>query len=235
MGHRRVPRKMKHTFFIAALLISAVPATAGMIFDQSPPNGNSYDITNYRLADDFTLSGAATLTSGDFWYQAQYETDLSNLTYAFYADSSGHLGALLTSATVSPVTSWDATNNAYYASFALPGLSLGAGTYWLELHAGTSRIDDNGGLLVSWMAANDNSTAQALTYTGIDSPWVAVGVSGFEQYAFQLSDSGGGTVVPEPSTTLPSALALVWLAAAAVRRARERATRRAGPARARTM
>ncbi len=51
----------------------ALTAHATALWDQSPPNFNSFNITDSRLADDFSLSQAVTLSGIDFWYQAQFE------------------------------------------------------------------------------------------------------------------------------------------------------------------
>jgi hypothetical protein len=49
---------------------------------------------NSRLADDFTLSSATFLGGINFWYSAQFQTDLSSVTYAIYSNNAGALGAL---------------------------------------------------------------------------------------------------------------------------------------------
>jgi hypothetical protein len=197
--------KMQLRFLSIPLLVfGLMPARATTIYDQSPPNNNSSDIVNFRLADDFKLTGASVVNAIDFWYQAQFQTDLSSLTYAIYANSSGALGSQLFTGLVVPVTSFDSPNNAFFATFAVPNLSLASGTYWLELHAGSTLTDSNSGITVWWAAAADNGNHAALFSTSPSVPSTAILTSGFEQYAFQLQGTGptSGPPVPEPTSVL---------------------------------
>jgi hypothetical protein len=214
------------TILFCAALGCALPAHAGLIWDQTPVNGNALDFTNYRVADDFTVSTFSTISAVNFWYFAQDQTDLSNVTYGIYQNSAGALGSLLYSGTVAPNTSPDNASvyGDFIATISLPSLTLSAGSYWLELHAGTSFTDptDNGGLTVQWATVNDNATGEALTNPGDGSlPGTPVNVSEFEQTAFQLN----GSAVPEPSGGLLAASGLVLLLAASRRSVRLRKTR----------
>lgn len=149
------------------------------LFSQGPPNGNSFDITDFRLADDFSLPGASVVDGIDFWYMAQQETDLSVLTYAIYADQGGHLGTLLQSQTTTNIaTSFDNSSGLFFATFPISPLILNGGSYWLELHAGSS-LTDTSGFTVSWGAAPDNATAIALENLSLGLPNTPVNVSGF--------------------------------------------------------
>ena len=212
---------------VFAVILSGIACAstvhASLIFDQSPPNGNSGEITTFRLADDFTLAGSSSIDAVNFWYQAQFQTDLTNVTYAFYANTGGQLGSLLYTGTVAPATSFDAANFSFFASFALPNLAFSVGTYWLELHAGASLTDDNGGIAVWWTAANDNATNIALLSSSPNLPNTPVNLSGFNQYAFQLDGTGSSPPgVPEPSTLL---LTAAGAAIFARRRARSQKTK----------
>jgi hypothetical protein len=208
-------KKQPPLFAILALVFCLAPGRATtLIYDQSPPNNNSADIVNFRLADDFTLSGASVVMNIDFWYQAQFQTDLSNVTYAIYANSSNHPGTQLFTGTVAPVTSFDSPNNAFFATFAVPNLSLAAGKYWLELHGGSSLIDSNGGITVFWAATADNATLAALSSSVPSAPSTSINTSGFEQYAFQLNGTGpasGPPGMPEPTSALLVASGLLIL------------------------
>jgi hypothetical protein len=183
------------------LLIAALsPARADVLFTQSPPNGNNFDITDYRLADDFTVAADATLNEIGFWYDAQQETDLAAVTYAVYKDDGGAPGTLLQSETVDgPPTSFDSASGLFHADFSVDPLPLaGASSYWLELHAGASLTDDSG-FTVSWGAADDNATAIALESLTLGVPDTPVDFSGFDQYAFVLGTSSSSSSVPEPA------------------------------------
>jgi hypothetical protein len=212
-------------FSLMAVLYGGVPARAGLIVDQSPPNGNALDMTDYRVADDFTLSGSYAIDAIDFWYFAQEQTDLSNLTYGIYQNSGGSLGTLLYTGTVTPSTSFDNTNDAYFAVASVGSLDLGSGTYWLELHAGSSFTDDNGSLEVDWATVNDNATAIALINTSGGLPNAPVDLSEYEQMAFQIDAQSGSSppvTVPEPSVGLLAGPALAGLLGLSAFRARMR-------------
>jgi hypothetical protein len=213
------------TFFSLLLIVGALAvrsANGSIIFDQSATNGNSIDFVDYRVADDFTLTGAATLDAVNFWYfvspSGGQQSDLSNVTYGIYSSVSGALGTLLFSGTVTPSTSATLGSD-FFATITLPDLSLGSGTYWLELHAGTSFADGNNGITVWWETADDNATAQALINTGSPpgTPNTPTGVSGYEQLAFQLDAT---TSAPEPSSFLLAAPVLAMLSRWRLRRRR---------------
>jgi hypothetical protein len=198
---------MKRRFFFAVLMTLmaawSIPAGATLIFDQSPPNLNSGDIVGFRFADDFTLGGPSVVDAINFWYQAQFQTDLSSVTYAVYANAAGALGTMLFTGTVTASTSFDSLNDNFFATLAVPNLSLSAGAYWLELHAGNSLTDSNGGLTVWWAGAADNATHVALWSATPNPPSIPENTSGYEQYGFQLDGTGGSSAsVPEPSATL---------------------------------
>jgi hypothetical protein len=203
-----------------ALLTAALSIRADIITDTSPPNNNATDIVDSRLAADFTLAGASVINDINFWYQAQFQTDLSNIAYAFYSDSAGTLGPVLASGLASPSTSTGA--NAFLASFAIPNLPLNAGTYWLELHAGSS-LTDNTNFTIWWAASDSAGTYPALQNSGLALPGTSIAIAGFEQYAFQLEGTGGGgggSPTPEPSSILLAAGGLACLGIARRRCAR---------------
>ena len=192
---------MRQSFVLYAAMFASIPLHAGLIFDQSPPNLTSLDMTNFRVADNFTVAGAANLAAINFWYQAAFQTDLSSVTYGIYQDSGGSLGTLLYSGTGAPATSAD--TNAFFAILSVPALALSAGTYWLELHAGSTFTDDNGTITVWWSNADDNGTAVALMNGSGGVPdSTAPGISGFEQMAFQLDSTTASSSTPEPESLL---------------------------------
>jgi hypothetical protein len=111
----------------------------------------------------------------------------------------------------------DGTNvcpNCALASVSIAGVSVGPGTYWLELHAGSS-LDDgtNSGtsFAIDWAAVDDNATLVA-EYAGLGTvPNTPVDVSGYDDYAFQLTGQTV-TATPEPGTAASLLLGLLWIA-----------------------
>ena len=202
---------MHYRFHYLALAVFACTVHATTIWDQSPPNDNATNIVDFRLADDFVLTGQSTVDMISFWYQAQFQADLASVTFAIYSDSGDALGTLLDTGTVTPVTSVDV--NAFFATFTIPDLSLAPGTYWLELHSGSS-LTDNTGFAVDWAASADNMTFAALLASTPNQPNSSIGTSGFEQYAFQL----GGTEAPEPSPIILCSTGILACIAFLIRR-----------------
>jgi len=180
---------------LTLLLLLASAGRAGTLWFQGPPNDGSSNIVDYRLADDFVLGQASVITNVTFWYQAQFQEDLSSVAWAFYSDAGGSLGGTLANGVATPDTLVDV--NAYMATFAIPALFLPAGTGWLELHAGSS-LADTSNFTIWWAAADDNATFSALQDLAPTLPQTPVSPSGFQQYAFQLD----GAAVPEPGSAL---------------------------------
>lgn len=193
---------MKSLFFrtVALPLIAAATLLANPIFNQGPPSnsGNGLNIVDFRIADDFTVPANSQIGSITFWYNAQVQTDLSQISWAIYNSNGGALGSVLESGTTAPGTNID--GNAYIAQFVIPVLHLNGGTYWIELHSGAS-LTDTSGFAVSWANVDDNATLHALMSSSPALPGTAVSTSGFGQMAFAIGGSSTGAV-PEPSTAL---------------------------------
>ena len=207
---------------IGLLSLLTLPGRAAILFNQTPPpsNPNSFDFADFRVADDFTFSNAATVTDVLFYYTFAANgaaADLGPVTYAIYDDNSGTPGTLLQS---EPILTGNVTRtdqNALCtlcasATFSITSLSLAAGTYWLELHADATLTGDNGGTPVSWANVaddfpNSGLIAQWDNGSGGTPTTSLSSFPGFEQFAFQLS----GTTVPEPGSFVLLALGLLSL------------------------
>ena len=117
-------------------------------------------ISFYRAADDFTLAAASNIDAVRFWMVAMDQSFGGTLSYAFYQDSNGALGSLITSGSISNVTPLflpqitGFVQNTYQVDFSLPStLNLPAGTYWLEVHDGAT-LTTNTAAEVLWSIAN---------------------------------------------------------------------------------
>jgi hypothetical protein len=188
-------------------------ASAGIVFDNGTPNISGVrDITLFRSLDDFNIA-SGNIAAVRFWISntngnlADPATNFSGtITYAFYNNNSGSVGSLITSGTVNGLTSVS-TGQVHPGSFAQINvvefdlnslLALSAGTYWLEVHEG-STLSTNDGTGIGWELSNSSSgnAKQGLASNGL--PQGSVG----SEFAFQLLDTPFGTsAVPEPGTWL---------------------------------
>jgi hypothetical protein len=214
--------RIRSLIFAAALIgFLGGPARATLLSSQGPTNGNGFSITDGRLADDFTLSNLSMVTDLLFYYKAQSISDLGAVTYAIYDNNAGALGAVVQSATIASGSVTRTGQSVLCptcasATFSIAPLPLVAGTYWLEVHAGTSFADNtNGGFAVDWAAVDDNATLIARFNASGGTPDTPVNFSGFNQYAFEVI----GTDSPEPGTLALLAAGLSILAVKARRRA----------------
>src|SRR5215470_17163166 len=90
---------------VLAAILWSMPVNAALVWNQGSPNLNNFDIVDTRLADDFILAQQTLVTAISFWYEAQNQTDLSSVSYAFYKNASGSLGSVVSTGTIVPVTS----------------------------------------------------------------------------------------------------------------------------------
>ena len=199
---------MKNAALLFALALGPAAAQAGTLWSQGPPNDNATNIVDYRLADDFVLPQASTVTGIEFWYQAQFEADLTQVWYAFYADAGGAPGGLIATGNAEPGLSID--GNAYLATFTIPALNLPAGAGWLELHAGAS-LTDNTAFGIWWAATDNNATAIARLDPVPDAPQTPLDFDGYRQYAFRLDGTAAPTPEPRTATFAAGAMLLAWI------------------------
>jgi hypothetical protein len=207
--------------YLVAMLCAAGVAQAGLIVDNGAPNvTNARDISLFRSADDFTV-GAVTIGAVQFWItttspiQTDPQTNFSgSITYAFYNNSAGSIGSLITSGTVSGLVSVysglthsgsNANINVVDFNLLAP-LSLSAGTYWLELHEGAT-LGTSDGTNIGWEVANSSGNAkQGLATNGLP-------VNGVNnELAFRLFDAPAASV-PEPQNFALVGAALLLAAA----------------------
>ncbi|MBL8216071.1 MAG: PEP-CTERM sorting domain-containing protein [Bryobacterales bacterium] len=205
--------------------MSLLPASGATVYDNGAPLvGQVRDISLFRSADDFVLASNGNIAAVRFWISstspivADPQTNFSgSISYAFYADSSGSLGTLLASGTVSGVTavptgSIHSGTNAGMSVIDLDLTSLvalAAGTYWLELHEGPT-LSTSDSTNIGWEAsANSGGNAlQGLAANGLPTSGT------LNNLAFQLFDTpfNNTATVPEPGTLGLAALALIAIA-----------------------
>lgn len=207
-------------FFIAATSLGAAQAAVVVSQPLDPTKAGEYSNlgpSNQQVADDFTLSLAATLDSVT-WYGRYDDPALgvpnpTDFAIRFFDDNAGTPEvAPILSLTVSaaPVVSGSFYTDVagaqipwYEYTAALPGLSLAADTFWLSI------VEDDAGTTPSgttqWLWA-DTSTAGLRSFRNADGqPWN----TGLDtDHAYSLS----GTVVPVPAAVWLFGTAMVGLA-----------------------
>lgn len=208
---------MKSLFLFVLLAAASATASAALILDNGAPNlteADSRGITIFRTADDFILMDPVDVESILFWMVAEPGDFGGTMTYAIYNDSSGSLGSLVSSGTVAGITptylndipSFIYSMYTVQIDLAAP-LSLGAGTYWLELHHGPDLV--SGPQLNVYWAIHDPENGTAKQNGIPDLPSNDIN----DEMAFQLYGQVGETSgVPEPATFALSAAGLAALA-----------------------
>ncbi|HEY2845668.1 MAG TPA: hypothetical protein VGJ09_18555 [Bryobacteraceae bacterium] len=210
---------MKHLiFFLGALMIGG-RAEASVIFDNGAPDlSGTASIAGARTADDFTLGADTSVLSLQLWMSVfPLYVFSGSISYAFYDDSGGSIGALIASGTRSGLTLTPVAPIYWYTlQFDLQdAVSLAAGHYWLELHEGTSLSTDDGSDM-GWGASNEQSGY----YKG--GPLSAVPNTTYNwDLAFRLFDTQVPQIItPEPDSILLTSLGLAYFGIRARRRIR---------------
>jgi hypothetical protein len=191
---------------LALSLAFSQAAMAVTVFDNGPPNlASGTQMGEFQVAEDFTLSSAATLGTIRFWSIQSAASEYSgSVAWSIFSNSGTQPGASLFSgvATVPGVATGGSTGFGYAAYvFDIPvTLSLPAGTYWLGLHNGPLTNTTPREML--WA-----TTATGLGSPGLylDSTWVDSG----NAHAFRLESAA---VVPEAGTSAMLLAGLMGLA-----------------------
>jgi len=185
---------------LASVLIAA-PAMASTLYSNGPINGtvDAWNIccSQYTVADSFTLGGSSVITGfdGGFWLgpgDSPVATDWiiasgnpDFLGGTVVASGSGNFSNSLYCTACGLSSFYDI----YTSTISGLNVSLGAGTYYLELLNGTTVLGGNSNLY--WDENSGPSTAYEYPYytTGINSQ------------AFNIYGTTG-TTTPEPGTLM---------------------------------
>jgi hypothetical protein len=212
---------------IAAM--AAAPAWADSVLYDNTVAGTSYQTGGfgvvagfYAVSDSFTLSGNATITGAMLGIWVGSGTQATSVSWAITSSpftgttyASG-TSSVLSSVNVPTIAAFASDNNAEVdkVTFALPGLLLGAGSYWLELDGVTT----NGGesaVGVYWDESDGGSTVFADLV-----PYGELGIFGPStgSQSFQILGTEETAATPEPSSFLLLGSGLAGLAGVIKRR-----------------
>jgi PEP-CTERM motif len=172
-------------------------ATAVTVFNNGAPDlVAGTGMTEFQVADNFTVSGSFDITNIRFWSaQDTASAYVGSVSWAIFSNAAGLPGASLNSglATVAGTATGGTTGFGYGVySFDIPvSFTLGAGNYWLALHNGPLTNTTSAGDM-TW-ATSSTGTGPSAVYK--DGTWISAG----NESAFRID--GNVTVVPEPATT----------------------------------
>lgn len=183
-------------------LLMALPASAGVLYDNGPVNGTIQSWTinyGYQVADSFTLSSASTVTGANLYVWLYAGDNFTQVDWSILDGTGNALGATLASGTAAVTTTFQYTNgyDVDFSTFSiLPNVSLGAGTYFLMLQNAVSSSgdavywDENRGPSVAWESA--------IGYLTPGAGGVCTAQSGYCSQTFQVLGTTGA--VPEPGS-----------------------------------
>ena len=207
-------KKMFVLAALAALLVTGAAPTAnaaGIIYNNGGPNQvYGTQMSEFLVAENFTLGAAASITNIRFWSLQSASTDYTGSMYwGIYGDAAGSPGAAALHSGVAGVAG-SATGSSTLFNYAeylfdIPvSFTLGAGNFWLGLHNGSLATTDPTEMLWETTSIPVGSAGK---YLDSFSGWTDSG----NEHAFRLDGGDVTNPVPEPSsplTLLASGLAI---------------------------
>lgn len=200
--------------FALVAAFAAPSAQAALVYDNGPPNQPAgTQMSEFQVADDFTLLLDANVTNIRFWTLQSAPSDYSgSVFWAIYGNALGSPGALVQTGVtgVAEVATGAAVALPGYSQYVLDipvAFSLTAGTYWLGLHNGP--LANIAPTEMLWAATGTVRGSEG-KYLDPDFGWTGTG----NFNAFVLSNAVNA--VPEPGSLALAFAAL--LAAGFVRR-----------------
>lgn len=218
MKLKRWAHETARTCVLALAAGMSLTSQAAIVYNNGAPDQvYGTQMSEFQVADNFTIGTAANIDNIRFWSIQSAASDYSDSVYwAIYSNVAGQPGVVVQGGVTAAVaeTATGLFTGFGYAEyvFNIPvAFTLGAGDYWLGLHNGLLASINPTEMLWS-------TTAISAIPTGLyfDGNWID---SGNEQ-AFLLE--GTRVVVPPPGLPEPGTLTLLaaGLAAAAVFRRR---------------
>ena len=194
-------RRLSLTLLTLGLSHAALGAVA---YDNGPPNQVSgTQMSEFQVAENFTLGAAANINNIRFWSVQSALADYTGSVYwAIYSNSTGQPGGLLeggVTASIAGSLTGSSTGFGYAEYvFDIPvTFTLGVGDYWLGLHNGALVNTATSEML--WSTTDVPVGSSGLYLDGVN--WINSG----NEHAFRF-DAG---LIPEPSTLALLAIGLV--------------------------
>ena len=205
VGRKRWGRAALAAFWLGL----AQAASAAVVYNNGAPNQVSGDqMSEFVVAENFTLGSAATIASIRFWSVQGAATDyLGSVYWAIYSDVAGVMPGAVLFGGIPVATAAVATGAStgfgyleYSFDIDVVDFSLAAGDYWLGLHNGA--LTDTTAREMLWETTTTPIAPFGKYFDAANGRWTDTD----NEHAFRL-DSAAVVSVPEPDS-----LALVALA-----------------------
>lgn len=199
----RVMGNIRNSAGLVALTLGlSFVARGATIYDNGVPNQFSgTQMSDFVVAEDFTVSGTSNISNIRFWsIQALLSDYLGSVYWAIYSDAASQPAVILQGGFTTPVTAMPtgaaASTVGGYAEyvFDIPvTFQLVIGNYWLALHNGP--LATNSGNEMLWATTGSGNGSEALYNDGVNG-WVGSG----NELAFRVDGTAAFGDVPEPGT-----------------------------------
>jgi PEP-CTERM motif len=202
---------------LSLLIAMGSNASAAVIFDNGDifpiVDGANFSEGSGRLGDDFSLSGAETVRSVQFWgtrWQSGVQPANDQFFIAIYNRVGNTVGSVVGSSNLSLVskidTGFDHNNSANadileYTMDLSSVIALAAGDYLLSVWSA-----DDPGTNFAWQRSSSSGTSFRSSTSGAS--WVTGG-AGDNAWNISNTFAGAGGAVPEPASLALAALALL--------------------------
>ena len=208
-------RRLTFALVVIGLLACAGPASAGVVFDNITGTTDNFNVNGWTIAngwlvaDTFTLGSPTTVTGVNFWVLKSSNDPVTSVQWSVISDVGLPTAGTTLYAADASVTDAFVEQDKYSLyvdkiTFSTGGISLGAGTYWLEL---TTAVSAPPGNQIYWdQSDGTNSIAWMGTYGYLANTGNGCGGQGAGFQGTTCTESfqvlNADTTAPEPGSLM---------------------------------